>query len=146
MLKIAPIPDAAYEICTIFAPDCRNQSRHRYGQIDYSNMRNYGPLARTTSSTYYEGSRNIDTDQSNRSTNFSGEILSTSRPYYESKYNINASSHYGQNENLTKRVENDYDEGSEEENEVEDYILVYGAPNETYTTVGTSVHNESAVS
>jgi len=29
MLKIALNPDAAYEICTIFAPDCENhQSRH----------------------------------------------------------------------------------------------------------------------
>lgn len=25
MLKIAPNPDAAYEICTIFAPDCKRQ-------------------------------------------------------------------------------------------------------------------------
>lgn len=29
MLKIALNPDAAYEICTLFAPDCEFQSRHR---------------------------------------------------------------------------------------------------------------------
>lgn len=28
MLKIALNPDAAYDICTIFAPDCEHQSRH----------------------------------------------------------------------------------------------------------------------
>jgi len=28
MLKIALNPDAAYEICTLFAPDCEYQSRH----------------------------------------------------------------------------------------------------------------------
>jgi hypothetical protein len=27
MLQIAPNPDAAYEICTIFALDCKSQSR-----------------------------------------------------------------------------------------------------------------------
>lgn len=29
MLKIAPNPDAAYEICTIFAPDCKRQLKDR---------------------------------------------------------------------------------------------------------------------
>lgn len=29
MLKIAPNPDAAYEICTVFAPDCKHQLKDR---------------------------------------------------------------------------------------------------------------------
>jgi len=34
MLKIAPNPDAAYEICTIFAPDCKRQLKDR---LNYNN-------------------------------------------------------------------------------------------------------------
>lgn len=29
MLKIAPNPDAAYEICTVFAPDCKHQLKSK---------------------------------------------------------------------------------------------------------------------
>lgn len=33
MLKIAPNPDAAYEICTVFAPDCKHQLK---GKLNYN--------------------------------------------------------------------------------------------------------------
>lgn len=29
-MKIAPNPDAAYELCTIFAPDCEQEETHKF--------------------------------------------------------------------------------------------------------------------
>lgn len=41
MLKIALNPDAAYEICTVFAPDCAHQSRYRLNYNSSFNEDNY---------------------------------------------------------------------------------------------------------
>lgn len=154
MLKIAPIPDAAYEICTIFAADCRNHTRHRF-----TTMRNNSPTIRTTSSTYYEGA-----SQTIRSSSYAGEAFSTTRSYYETNYNnLNSSQNYGrisstisklnvsyneENENL-KRT--DEENGSEEENSwIEDnddynYRLV-NASYASRSTTDTHLRNQSAVS
>lgn len=170
MLKIAPIPDAAYEICTVFATDCRNHTRHRFGQSGYSNARNYGPVVHTTSSTYHGGTTGIDASQIVQSSNYAGEALSTSRSYYETKYNNrNSSRSYGrtsaisglnasyneQDENLVKETEEDYGAGSEDGNENvsvednDDYNLSYRPVNATYEsrpTVETLLYNHSTVS
>jgi len=41
MLMIAPNPDAAYEICTIFAPNCKYLSRLDYSSSLHINEDNY---------------------------------------------------------------------------------------------------------
>lgn len=163
MLKIAPIPDAAYEICTIFAPNCRSQSR----QSGHSNMRNYDPVVRTTSSTYYE-STNIGDSQTVPSSSYTVKPFSTAGSYYETNYdNLHPPRSYGrtsersgpnvsyneQDENLVKGTENDYENGSEEGNEdtedSDNYKLAYRPVNVTYAarpTVETFLNNQSAVS
>lgn len=158
MLKIAPIPDAAYEICTIFAPDCRNHSRHRL-----TNLRNYSPMIHSTSPTYYEGA-----SQSIRSSSYAGEAFSTTRSYYETNYNnLNSSQNYGrtsstisklnvsyneENENLKETDdENDENESEEENTWIEDnedynYNRLVNATYATRSTTDTYLRNQSAVS
>ena len=155
MLKIAPIPDAAYEICTIFAADCRNHTRHRF-----TNMRNYSPVIRsTTSSTYYEGA-----SQTIRSSSYAGEAFSTTRSYYEANYNnLNSSQNYGRISSTMSKLNVSYNEengnlkktddesGSEEERawieDNEDYN--YRAENASHASRSTTdayLRNQSAVS
>lgn len=155
---MAPIPDAAYEMCTVFAPDCINRTRQILGQ-SYPTVRNYGSEIRTTSSTY------------NDSSSFPGGVFATDRPYYETNYNTaNLPRNYGriystiaglnvpynrENETLGKEAEEDYEEGSEggtEEGSVEDnenYNLPYTPTNATFAlrpTMETSLQNQSIVS
>lgn len=155
MLKIAPIPDAAYEICTIFAADCRNHTRHRF-----TNLRNYSPMIRTTSSTYYEGA-----SQTIRSSSYAGEAFSTTRSYYETNYNnLNSSQTYGRTSSTISKLNVSYNEenenpkktddenGSEEENvwieENEDYNYrpVNASMHASRSTTDTYLRNKSAVS
>lgn len=163
MLKIAPIPDAAYEICTTFASDCRNRSRHRFEHGGYLNARNYSPLLRTTVSTYHEDTSISDSQTVPRSS-YAGEAFSTSRSYYQaSNNNLDLFENYGrrtsrpnasyneQDENIVKETE-DYEDGSEgriEDIEDEYNNLAYKPANVTHvtrSTVGTFLRNQSAVS
>lgn len=52
MLKIVLNPDAAYEICTVFAPDCEYQSRHRLNHNSSSNEDNYEEVNEKDSDEY----------------------------------------------------------------------------------------------
>lgn len=60
MLKIAPNPDAAYEICTIFAPDCKRQLKRR---------QNYNATSSGSEDDYEKGNKEHsdkdDTDLTN---------------------------------------------------------------------------------
>ena len=161
MLKIAPIPDAAYEICTALAPDCRN-TRHRFKHGDYLNSRNYGSLLRTTVSTYREGT-SIGDSQTVPTSSYAGEAFSTSRSYYQaSNNNLDLSENYGgtsrpnasyneRDENIVREIE-EYEDGSEDRVEdVEDEYnnLAYKPANVTHaarSTVATFLQNQSAVS
>lgn len=164
MLKIALVPDAAYELCTIFAPDCRNQTRRIPSPSSYSNSRNYGPVIHTTSSSYYEGSISAGT-----SSGFPGRVFPTSRSYYGANYDNGDLSRSGgrthpvasgsnsfsntQNGTFGRETPEYYEEGNEgneesslEENE--DYNLLYrstDATRVTNPTVGTYLQNQSSV-
>lgn len=54
MLKIAPNPDAAFEICTIFAPDCKHQ---------YQLKRRLSYYASSSGNNDYERKNEEDSDR-----------------------------------------------------------------------------------
>lgn len=55
MLKIAPNPDAAYEICTIFAPNCKRQLK---GRLNYN-------VSSSRNDDDYEEENEKDSDRDN---------------------------------------------------------------------------------
>lgn len=65
MLKIVSNPDAAYEICTVFAPDCEYQSRRR---LNYNSSFNEND---------YEGENEKDSDEDDNGDFFSHGLTNT---------------------------------------------------------------------
>lgn len=172
MLKIAPNPDAAYEICTIFAPDCRYQwTRGSNYSSSPSGSRHQGSFR--TYSTSYRSFPEITTEQSSHtsaSPSGSFPITDASRREPEN-FNANLSNYNRYNVHTTPLVpkntfrrqnehesaigesEYDYEEENEEDSDEDEDGNAYnfshhGPPNITYVlrpTMDTSVRSHTTV-
>lgn len=166
MLKIAPNPDAAHEICTVFAPDCK-QPWHRvhYNSSSSGNRGYESPGIRSKPSGHYESSSRITPASANRTSNSSSAFSTYSLPHRESNLNTNisvyngsaASSTFnvtlGRRENAIRENEYDYEEGNEEESDEDENGNFYTSPHERFTnvtyvlkpTMDTFVRNQTTV-
>lgn len=151
MLKIAPNPDAAYEICTIFALDCRSLPKHNSSSID---TRNYElSEMRFTPDHYNSSSSRMLSGQTSRTSTFSGGNFSLNEiSHRESNRNLNVATHYDGSANFSisnhtfKRhdkhanvieesgddYEEEYEEDSDENNNGNFYLSPPGAKHATY--------------
>lgn len=91
MLKIAPNPDAAYEICTVFAPDCRHQSRTHRPNDNSSSGGSRGYESYGTRSTSSSRATIIPGSTSHVSTTSSGVFSIGGLAHRESALNANVS-------------------------------------------------------
>lgn len=172
MLKIVPNPDAAYEICTVFAPNCRYQSRHR-SNISSDGSRDYGSSfgMRLTSSDRYKSSSRIVPKQTSHTSTSSGDSFSIDGvSHRESDLRTNVSNYdrYGipatfttsndtvgrheEYESVIGESEYDYEEENEKDSDEDEYgdfyISPHGSTNVTYVlrpTMETSVRNQTTV-
>lgn len=169
MLKIAPNPDAAYEICTVFAPDCRQQWRQRLNHSSSSSgsRSHESSGTQSTSSTNYKSFPETTTENSHTSVSSSGSfsIAGVSRRESEN-LNANFSSHNSYNNSATTFASNntfgrrkegeseyDYEEENEEDSDEDENGDFYGfssrgPANITYVlrpTMETSVRNHTTV-
>lgn len=173
MLKFAPNPDAAYEMCTIFAPDCRYRWRQRSNYSSpSSDNRSHGSFGiHSTSSTHYKSFSEITTEQPSHTFASSSFPIAgvSSRESENLKANLSNYDRYNDpatevasNNTFRRRKEYesvigesayDYEEENEEdsdEDENEDFYGFFprGPANITYVlrpTMETSIRNHTTV-
>lgn len=174
MLKIAPNPDAAYEICTVFAPDCRYQWRQRLNHSSSSSgSRSHGLFGTySTSSTHYSFPETTTEQPSHTYISPSGssslagvslresENLNANFSNYD-RYNVPATSSVSNStfrrqkeyESAIGESEYDYEEENEEDSDEDENgningFYSRGSSNITYVlrpTMDTSVRNHTTV-
>lgn len=88
MLRIAPNPDAAYEICTVFAPNCGSQNQNQEASAYLPSILGSKPFeGRETTARHISGSSSSSSHQSSfySSSSFGGSSSSNQQSSYSAR-------------------------------------------------------------